>query len=106
MLGNTTVNGKQLIKPETLQTLLRPQTIVPSAQFYPTVALTKPHWATCGLGWFQHDYRGEMVNFHTGSLAGRTAIIGLLPNKKMGVYIFGNVDHAEVHQMPWVPDSL
>jgi CubicO group peptidase (beta-lactamase class C family) len=96
MLGNTTINGKQLLKPDTLQTLLRPQVIVPAAQFYPTVSLTKPHWITYGLGWFQHDYRGEMVNFHTGSLAGRTAIIGLIPDKKMGVYIFGNVDHAEV----------
>src|SRR5688572_7687458 len=96
MLGNTTVNGKQLLKPATHQALLRPQAIVPPGQFYPTVALTKPHWTTYGLGWFQHDYRGGMVNFHTGSLAGRTAIIGLIPDKKMGVYIFGNVDHAEV----------
>lgn len=96
MLGNTTVNGKQLITPESLRTILSPQVIVPPAQFYPTVSLTKPHWTTYGLGWFQHDYRGEMINFHTGSLAGRTAIIGLIPDKKMGIYIFGNVDHAEV----------
>ena len=96
MLGNTTVNGKQLLKPATFQAILRPQIVVPPGQFYPTVALTKPHWTTYGYGWFQHDYRGEMVNFHTGSLAGRTAIIGMIPDKKMGVYIFGNVDHAEV----------
>ncbi len=96
MLSNTTVNGKQLLKPATHQALLRPHAIVPPAQFYPTVSLTKPHWTTYGLGWFQHDYRGEMVNFHTGSLAGRTAIIGLIPDKKMGIYIFGNIDHAEV----------
>jgi len=37
-----------------------------------------------------------MVNFHTGSLDGRTAIVGLLRDKKMGVFIFGNLDHAEV----------
>jgi CubicO group peptidase (beta-lactamase class C family) len=96
MLGNTTVNGKQLLKPATYQALLSPQAIVPPGQFYPTVSLTRPHWTTYGFGWFQHDYRGEMVNFHTGSLDGRTAIIGLIPDKKMGIYIFGNVDHAEV----------
>jgi CubicO group peptidase (beta-lactamase class C family) len=96
MLGNTIVNGKQLLKPATHQALLRPQAIVPPGEFYPTVSLTKPHWTTYGFGWFQHDYRGEMVNFHTGSLAGRTAIIGLIPEKKMGIYIFGNIDHAEV----------
>ena len=96
MLGNTTVNGKQLIKPATLNEIFKPQVIVPASQFYPTIALTKPHWMTYGLGWFQHDYRGEMINFHTGSLAGRTAIIGLMRDKKLGVYIFGNLDHAEV----------
>ncbi|MGB7200962.1 MAG: serine hydrolase [Pyrinomonadaceae bacterium] len=95
MLGNTTVNGKELLKPATLQEILKPQVILPS-NFYPTFRVTKPRWTTYGLGWFQHDYRGTKVDFHTGSLSGRTAIIGMIPEKKLGVYIFGNVDHAEV----------
>ena len=37
-----------------------------------------------------------MVNMHTGSLAGRTAIIGLIPDKQFGIYIFGNIDHVEI----------
>ncbi len=96
MLGDGTVNGKVLIKPASFSEILKPQTMVPPGQFYPTIALTKPHWMTYGFGWFQHDYRGEMVNFHTGSLSGRTAIIGLMRDKKLGVYVFGNLDHAEV----------
>lgn len=96
VLGNTTVNGKELLKPATLSEMMKPQAIIPIGQFYPTTRLTKPHWTTYGLGWFQHDYRGLMVNMHTGSLAGRTAIIGLIPDKKFGIYIFGNLDHAEV----------
>lgn len=96
MLGSGTANGKEILKPTTMQAILRPQVIIPPGQFYPSVAITKPHWTTYGFGWFQHDYRGEMVAFHTGSLAGRTAIIGLIPEKKIGIYIFGNLDHAEV----------
>lgn len=96
MLGNTTVGGKELLKPATYKEMLRPQVVMPPGTFYPTEKLTKPHWTTYGLGWFQHDYRGEMVNFHTGSLDGRTAIVGLIPDKKFGIYIFGNLDHAEV----------
>jgi len=95
-LGATTVNGKELLKPATLAEILKPQAIIPTGQFYPTTRLTKPHWTTYGLGWFQQDYRGEMVNMHTGSLSGRTAIVGLIPDKKFGIYIFGNIDHAEV----------
>jgi CubicO group peptidase (beta-lactamase class C family) len=96
MLGNTKANGKELLKAATLKEMLKPQIIVPPGSFYPTVAITKPNWTTYGLGWFQHDYHGEMINFHTGSLSGRTAIIGLIADKKLGVYIFGNLDHAEV----------
>jgi CubicO group peptidase (beta-lactamase class C family) len=95
-LGNTTVNGKEILKPATLAEIMRPQIVVPPGQFYPTVALSKPHWTTYSLGWFQQDYRGDMVQMHTGSLAGRTAIVGLIPDKKLGIYIFGNVDHVEV----------
>jgi CubicO group peptidase (beta-lactamase class C family) len=87
-------DGKPLLKPTTMTELFKPQVILPSG-FYPTFRLTKPKWTTYGLGWFQHDYRGEKVDMHTGSIAGRTALIGLIRDKKIGVYIFGNLDHAE-----------
>lgn len=91
MLGD----GKPLLKPATFNEILKPQVILPGG-FYPTFRLTKPHWTTYGLGWFQHDYRGEMVNFHTGSLAGRTAIVGLLRDKNLGVYVFGNLNQEQL----------
>lgn len=94
-LGHTPVGGKEIIKPATVTEIMKPQVMLPST-FFPTFRLLKPHWTTYGLGWFQHDYRGEMVHLHTGSLAGRTAIVGMMRDKKLGVYIFGNVDHAEV----------
>ena len=95
MLGNGTYNGKTLLKPATMNEMFKPQVIIP-ATFYPSFQIIKPRWTTYGLGWFQHDYRGEKVDFHTGSLAGRTAIVGMIRDKKLGVYIFGNLDHAEV----------
>lgn len=88
-------NGKEILKSTTLNEILKPQVVIPG-NFYPTFSLIKPHWTTYGFGWFQHDYRGEMVHMHTGSLAGRTAIVGMMRDKKLGIYIFGNVDHAEV----------
>lgn len=87
-------DGKPLLKESTLNEIFKPQVISPPT--YPTYRILKPHWTTYGLGWFQHDYRGEMANIHTGSLAGRVAIVGLLRDKKMGVYVFGNADHIEV----------
>jgi CubicO group peptidase (beta-lactamase class C family) len=95
MLDSSKHAGGRLVSKETFEELFNPQTIVPS-QEYPTFSILKPHWITYGLGWYQHDYKGKKVNFHTGSLPGLTAIIGLIPEEKIGVYIFGNYDHAEV----------
>jgi CubicO group peptidase (beta-lactamase class C family) len=95
MLDSSKYPGGRLVSRETFEELFKPQTIVPSTE-YPTFSVLKPQWITYGLGWYQHDYRGKKVNFHTGSLPGLTAIIGLIPEEHLGVYIFGNYDHAEV----------
>jgi CubicO group peptidase (beta-lactamase class C family) len=96
MLDSGRYNGKTLLKPATWAELFKPQTLVTDSQFYPTQQLTRPVWKTYGLGWFQHDYRGHRVNFHTGSLTGMVAIHGQLPDQKLAVYVQGNLDHTEL----------
>ena len=96
MLDSAKINGNRLLQPETYSMLFKPQAIVTASEFYPTATLTKPHWTTYGLGWFQEDYKGKMVQFHTGSLAGAVAILGLIPDEHFGVYIFANMDHTEI----------
>jgi CubicO group peptidase (beta-lactamase class C family) len=107
-----TADGRQLLKPATWAELVKPQTIVTPQGFYPTARLTRPHWTTYALGWFQHDYRGRAVSFHTGSIDGMVAIIGLIPDERLGVYVLANLDHAEVrHALMytvfdlWSPDE-
>lgn len=96
LLDSARVDNRRLLKPETLAELFKPQAIVPPDEFYPTIELTNPRWMTYGLGWFQHDYRGRMVQFHTGSLNGAVAIVGLIPDERLGVVVFANTDHVEV----------
>ena len=96
LLDSARVSGKRLLKPATFAELFAPQVIVPLDEFYPTAELTKPHWMTYGLGWYQHDYQGRMLNFHTGSLNGTVAIVGLVPDERFGVYVLSNRDHVEV----------
>ena len=95
ILDSGRVDGKRLLKPETFAELLKPQTMVPSNEFYPTARLTHPHWTTYGLGWFQQDYNGRAVDFHTGSIDGMVAIIGLIRDERLGVYVLANADHVE-----------
>ncbi len=91
VVGNDTILSKK-----TFDYLFKPHAFVTDASFYPTQQLTKPHWKTYGLGWFQHDYRGEKLDFHTGSLGGLIAICGIIRDKNTAVYVFANMDHAEL----------
>jgi CubicO group peptidase (beta-lactamase class C family) len=95
MLDSGKYAGGRLVQPQTWSELFKPQVVVPDEEFYPSMQLTLPNWKTYGLGWFQHDYKGSKVNFHTGSLDGSVAIHAQLPDHKLGIYVFSNLDHAE-----------
>jgi CubicO group peptidase (beta-lactamase class C family) len=96
MIDSGKYSGGRLIKPETWMYLLKPKTLVTESSYYPTQIITKPNFTTYAMGWFQQDYKGYKLNFHTGSLAGEIAIHAQLPEKKFGIYVFGNLDHAEL----------
>lgn len=96
ILDEGTVDGKELISRENFDFINSPKIIIPKKDFYPTAQLTKPHFTAYSLGWFNHDYKGEYIQFHTGSLNGSGAIIGLIPDQELGVYVMVNLDHAEV----------
>jgi CubicO group peptidase (beta-lactamase class C family) len=96
LLEGTTPEGKPLLARETLEEIFRPQTLVDGDEFYPTQKLTHPHWMTYGFGWFQEDYEGRRVDFHTGSIDGMVAIHGLVRDERLGVYVLANLDHAEL----------
>jgi CubicO group peptidase (beta-lactamase class C family) len=89
-------NGTRLLSEKTVAELFAPQTMVGEDAFYPTARLTKPHWTTYGLGWFQADYAGEKVDFHTGSIDGMVAIHGLVRDRGIGVFVLANLDHTEL----------
>src|SRR4051812_31124882 len=95
ILDSGRVNGTALVQPGTFRELVRPQTMVPASEFYPTAQLTQPHWQTYGFGWFQQDYRGRKVDFHTGSIDGMVAIVGLMLDERLGVYVLSNLNHME-----------
>jgi hypothetical protein len=97
MLLNRGKAGDRLIlSAETVDELFRPQTLVTREAFYPTARLTQPQWTTYGLGWFQQDYRGRALDYHTGSIDGMVAIHGLLRDERLGVIVLANRDHVEL----------
>ncbi|KGJ92215.1 hypothetical protein ND16A_1734 [Thalassotalea sp. ND16A] len=103
LLRNGTTNeGNQLLSSASYNEMFTPQQLSSADDFYPTVALTKPNWMTYGLGWFQQDFQGRMIDFHTGSLSGLIALIGLDRANDKAVIVLANQDHAEMrHALLW-----
>lgn len=100
--GGITADGDRLLSAASVAEMFEPQGLIAAADFYPTGRLTEPNWRSYGLGWFQQDFQGRKVEFHTGSLQGLIAIIGLDLAGDRAVVVFGNRDHAEMrHAVLW-----
>ena len=96
LLDSARLGGKRVLSARGYADLFAPHILVDDKQFYPTAKLTHPRFQAYGQGWFLEDYRGEFVAFHTGSIDGMVAIVGLIPERRLGVVIFANRDHAEL----------
>ena len=95
ILDSGRVGDKRLIKASTFRELITPQIQAPMEE-YPALQLSRPDYFSYGFGWFIQDYAGQQVWMHTGSIDGQCAIIGLMPNERLGVYVLENLDHAEL----------
>jgi len=96
VLDSGRVGGRRLVSERAYVDWLSPQVVVPLSDFYPTTRLAGVHRAMYALGWFLHSYAGDDVAMHTGSIDGMSALIGLIPERRVGVYILANRDHAEL----------
>jgi CubicO group peptidase (beta-lactamase class C family) len=100
--GGVTASGSRLVSEESMGEMFKPQSLIAQSDFYPTVKLTQPDWTSYGLGWFQQNFQGRKIDFHTGSLSGLIAVIGLDRSGDRAVVVLGNRDHAEVrHAILW-----
>lgn len=86
VLGDGTVNGRRIIKPETLAEMIRPQNIdVPLDMGIP-VGLG---WALDGMGNTEIKGVGPVIH-HGGSLPSFNSQLLVLPEKKLGVVVLTN----------------
>ena len=100
--NGVTSEGKRLVAEDSMEQMFEPQQLSNKTDFYPTIELTQPNWRSYGLGWFQQDFQGRKIDFHTGSLSGLVAIIGLDHANDTAIVVLGNRDHAEMrHALLW-----
>ena len=95
VLDSDRIGGNRLVSPASFHEMFTPQVVVP-LDFYPAWKDVGQHVVTYGFGWFLFEYRGHRVAMHTGSIDGMSAIVGLLPDDRVGVVVLVNEDHAEL----------
>lgn len=101
LLDTGKVNGRPLLTQQTWAELFKPVTMLGpwNSNSAPQLRMSKPHFRTYALGWFQQDYLGRQVDFHTGSLTGMIAINGLIREEGIGVYILSNTSSEIRHPL-------
>jgi len=82
-LNKGTFKGNEILKPESIKTMLEPMIEVPQSVF------GKTHYCF-GLGKTE-DFFSETLYTHGGSTAVSSAYLAFIPKKKMGVVVEGNV---------------
>jgi CubicO group peptidase (beta-lactamase class C family) len=96
-LGQGTYAGKALISKRMTDEMHTPQTVI---RLDGAARATNPdtHLSAYGLGWFLEDYAGKLVVHHGGNIDGFTALVGMLPEEKLGVVILTNMNGTALPQ--------
>jgi len=58
--------------------------------------LMSPHFLGYGYGWFVEDFRGRRWVNHGGNIDGMAAMVGFLPDDKIGAVILTNMNQSDV----------
>ena len=94
-LDSGRAGGRALLSRGTFLELHRPQMVVPLGG---AVRAQNPHrhLRTYALGWYVEDYRGREVVWHMGATDGMRAIVGYMPEERVGVVALANLQGAEL----------
>jgi len=90
-LAEGKAGGKSLISASALAETHAPQMVVPvsndAKQINPYT-----HLSSYGLGWFLQDYRGRELRQHGGNIDGMSALVGFVPEEKLGFVVLTNAN--------------
>src|SRR5687768_4370912 len=104
-LGDGVYQGKRLINSAPFRETHTPQ-VLTGGGGAPAGPDRVTLFSTYALGWQVQDYRGQLMWSHTGGTDGMSAVVGMLPDQKLGVAILTNVASGSVHSliMRWIFD--
>ncbi|MBQ8995139.1 MAG: serine hydrolase, partial [Oscillospiraceae bacterium] len=86
--------GKQILSKESFNELHKPSMIIKNRLDMPQ---DETDFSTYGLAWFIENYRGHKIIHHGGSINGFSAMTFMVPEIKLGVVAYTNMDGCQLH---------
>jgi len=89
-LGEGSYKGTRLISSGAMAEMHDSQMIIPRD---PQMSLFMPdaHFRSYGMGWMLQDYKGRKVIQHGGAIDGMIAMVGMIPEERLGVVVLSNL---------------
>ncbi len=86
------VNGRRLLKEETVEEMLAPRIAVRRNGLHPQrwTSRYEANFVSYGLGWYAHDFAGRRINEHTGALEGFLVMGCSVPSERVAVVVLTN----------------
>jgi CubicO group peptidase (beta-lactamase class C family) len=94
LLNRGALGEERILAEATVDELLRPHSVL-NRDVFPYAQRLAPHVQSYGLGWFQLDYDGRFLSFHTGTIDGMAAVVAVIPRERFGVVVLENLGGDE-----------
>lgn len=90
-LDSGRLKGKALLSPAALAETHAPNTVI---RYEGLARRLNPHThlQSYAMGWFVQDFRGRELLQHGGNIDGMTALVALMPEERVGLAIFANMN--------------
>jgi CubicO group peptidase (beta-lactamase class C family) len=85
---------KRLVKANVFAEMHKPQMLVPKGTGLGALFNPDAKSSSYGLGWFISDYAGKTFYEHGGNVDGMTAIVGFMPEEKLGIVVLANLGQS------------
>lgn len=90
------ISSRAMHEMHTAQTVMRLEKWLESPSPVNHTMVPGTHLMAYGLGWFLQDYRGRKVSHHGGSIDGMRAMVGMIPEERLGVVILTNLHNSSL----------
>jgi CubicO group peptidase (beta-lactamase class C family) len=102
-LNNGTFEGKRLVSEAKVKEATTAQFQVDDPDLI--ARLMSPRFLGYGFGWFVEDFRGQRWVNHGGNIDGMAAMVGFLPESKIGIVILTNLSNSDI-TMPLMANAF